>query len=37
MNNGIFREDSMKRVSSSEQLGDYICVSNPSVWMVLAA
>lgn len=37
MNNGIFREKSMKRVSSPEQLGDYIRVSNPSVWMVLAA
>ncbi len=37
MNNGIFREKSIKRVSSPEQLGDYIRVSNPSVWMVLAA
>lgn len=37
MNNGIFREKSMKRVSSPEQLGDYIRVSNPSVWMALAA
>lgn len=37
MNDGIFREKSIKRVSSPEQLGDYIRVSNPSVWMVLAA
>lgn len=37
MNNGIFREKSVKRVSSPEQLGDYIRVSNPSVWMTLAA
>lgn len=37
MNNGIFREKSMQRVSSPEQLGDYIRVSNPSVWMALAA
>lgn len=37
MDNGIFREKSMKRVSSPEQLGDYVRVSNPSVWMVLAA
>lgn len=37
MNNGIFREKSMKRVSSPEELGDYIRVSNPSVWMVLIA
>lgn len=37
MNNGIFREKSVRRVSSPEQLGDYIRVSNPSVWMALAA
>lgn len=37
MNNGIFRESSVKRVTSPEQLGDYIRVSNPSVWMALAA
>lgn len=37
MNNGIFREKSVQRVSSPEQLGDYIRVSNPSVWMALAA
>lgn len=37
MNQGIFREKSIKRVSSPEQLGDYIRVSNPSVWMALAA
>lgn len=37
MNNGIFREKSIKRVSSPEQLGDYIRVSNPSGWMALAA
>lgn len=33
----LFREKSMKKVNSPEQLNDYIRVSNPSVWMVLAA
>lgn len=37
MNNGVFREKSIKRVSSPEQLGDYIRVSNPSVWIALVA
>lgn len=33
----LFREKSMEKVNSPEQLNDYIRVSNPSVWMVLAA
>lgn len=33
----IFREKSMERVSSPEQLNDYIRVTTPSVWLVLAA
>lgn len=33
----IFRKSSIDRVSSPEQLNDYIRVSNPSVWMMLAA
>lgn len=33
----IFRKSSIDRVSSPEQLNDYIRVSNPSVWMILAA
>ena len=33
----IFRKSSIDRVSSPEQLNDYIRISNPSVWMVLAA
>lgn len=37
MENQIFRQKSMDRVSSPEQLNDYIRVSNPGVWMVLAA
>lgn len=37
MGNEIFRKKSLERVSSPEQLNDYIRVSNPSVWMVLIA
>lgn len=37
MEKQIFREKSVERVSSPEQLSDYIRVSNPSVWMTLAA
>ena len=35
MNNQIFRKKSLEKVSSPEQLDDYIRVSNPGVWMVL--
>jgi len=34
---GVFRKSSMDRVSSPEQLNDYIRVSNPSIWIILAA
>lgn len=37
MNTSIFRKTSIDRVSSPEQMDDYIRVSNPGVWMVLAA
>ncbi|MBQ9881500.1 MAG: hypothetical protein IJM42_02690 [Synergistes sp.] len=33
----IFREKSLKKVSSPESLNDYIRVTTPSVWIVLAA
>ena len=33
----IFRQKSLKRISSPEQLNDYIRVTRPSVWLVLAA
>lgn len=36
-NSGIFRQKSIKRVSSPEQLNDYIRVTTPSVWLVLLA
>ncbi|MCR5683912.1 MAG: hypothetical protein K6G81_00630 [Lachnospiraceae bacterium] len=35
--NSIFREKSIERISSPEQLNDYIRVTTPSVWLVLAA
>lgn len=37
MNEQLFRKKSMEQVSSPEQLNEYIRVSNPGVWMVLAA
>ena len=37
MNKQIFRKNSIDRMSSTEQLNDYIKVTNPGVWMALAA
>lgn len=37
MTNTIFRKKSIDRVSSPEQLNDYVRVSNPGVWLLLAA
>ena len=37
MKNNVFREKSLKRISSPEQLNDYIRVSNPSLWLVVGA
>ena len=37
MNEQLFRKKSVDRVSSPEQLNEYIRVANPGVWMVLAA
>jgi hypothetical protein len=33
----IFRQKSLDRISSPEQLNDYIRVTTPSVWLVLTA
>jgi hypothetical protein len=33
----LFRKTAVERVSSPEQLNDYIRVSNPSIWIVLGA
>lgn len=35
-NENFFRKSSMERISSPEQLNNYIKVATPSVWMVLA-
>ena len=37
MNEQSFRKKSVDRVSSPEQLNDYIRVANPSLWLVLGA
>ncbi len=33
----IFREKSLERMASPEQLDDYIRVTTPSIWLVLLA
>ncbi len=33
----LFREESLKRVSSPEQMDDYIRVSSPGIWIMIAA
>jgi hypothetical protein len=33
----LFRKSSLDSISSPEQLNDYIRVSNPSIWLILAA
>ena len=37
MSEKIFREKSLDRISSPEQLDDYLKVSTPNLWIVLAA
>ena len=37
MGKQIFREENLKKVSSPDRLNDYIRVTNPSVWLLLAA
>lgn len=37
MNEPLFRSKSMERIKSPEQLDDYIRVTNPGVWMLLAS
>lgn len=37
MNKNLFRKKNTEKIASPEQLNDYIHVSNPSVWIVLAA
>ena len=35
MSDQIFRKKSLDRISSPEQLNDYIRVANPGIWMIL--
>ena len=37
MSHSLFRKKNLDRVSSPEQLGDYLRVTSPSIWVVLAA
>ena len=37
MNDNIFRKKSVDKMSSPEQLNDYIKVTSPGIWMALAA
>ena len=37
MDDTIFRKKSLDKISSRESLSDYLHVTNPSVWMILAA
>lgn len=37
MNQELFREKSLQKIQSPEDLNDYIRVSNPGVWLILAA
>lgn len=37
MNEQVFRKNSIEKISSPEQLNEYIRVSTPGVWLVLAA
>lgn len=37
MPGALFREKSLKRISSPEELDGYIKVSNPSVWLIFGA
>ncbi len=37
INKNLFRKSSIDRVNSPEQLGEYIRVANPGVWLILAA
>ena len=37
MDQQLFRKKSLDRISSPEQLNDYLRVTNPSVWVILLA
>lgn len=33
----VFRKKTLDRISSPDQLTDYLCVTNPGIWVILAA
>ena len=33
----IFRKKTLERISSPDQLTDYLCVTNPKIWVIRAA
>ena len=33
----LYRKESMERIQSPEQLNDYLRITNPTIWVVLAA
>ncbi len=37
MDESLFRKKSLERISSPEELGDYLHVTSPAVWMILTA
>ena len=37
MEKSIFRKKAMERISSPEQLSDYLRVTNPGVWIILSS
>ena len=37
MDNGLFRKKSLERISSPEELHDYMRVTSPRLWMLLGA
>ena len=37
MEESLFRKKSMERISSPEQLNDYLHVTSPTVWIIMAA
>lgn len=36
-NQSIFRKKTVERISSPDQLTDYLCVTNPGIWVILLA
>ena len=37
MEKQIFREKNVNKISSPEELNDYLRVTNPAIWIILAA